>query len=114
MSAPFFLSKQTGRDKEVGLRAAPTGTSQPFSGQLDPLYPLVTDPGHVEAGEYFAVLRSRVLNAHEQRGVRVVLITSAQKGEGKSLISTNLAISVAQLAKYRILLVDGDLRVAAI
>ena len=114
MSASSFLSKKMSQEQDDSIHIAPLATSQPLSGQIDPAYPLVNNPEHVEAGEYFAVLRTRVLNAHERSGARTILITSAQKGEGKSLISTNLAISLAQLAKHRILLVDGDLRVAGI
>src|SRR5579863_1772240 len=77
-------------------------------------YPLLTDPDHKDAAEYYGILRTRLLNARARSGLCSVLITSAQKQEGKSLICTNLAISLAQLGRDRILLVDGDLRMKAI
>jgi succinoglycan biosynthesis transport protein ExoP len=42
-------------------------------------------------------------------GGRVILVTSSVPGEGKSMLSANLAIVCAQRGK-RVLLVDGDLR----
>ena len=76
----------------------------------NPRYPLLIDPDHRGAVENFGLLRTRLLNARAKSGLCSVLITSAQKQEGKSLISYNLAISLAQLGRDRILLVDGDLR----
>jgi capsular exopolysaccharide synthesis family protein len=39
-----------------------------------------------------------------------VMITSALSGEGKSLTSTNLALTLSQSYRRRVLLIDGDLR----
>jgi capsular exopolysaccharide synthesis family protein len=75
-----------------------------------PEYPLLVDPTQTTATEHFSVLRTRLLNTYSRSGLRSVVITSPQTQEGKSLVCTNLAICVAQLEKYRILLVDGDLR----
>lgn len=80
----------------------------------DAKYPLLVDPEQVVAAEHFGVLRSRILNAQAKSGLRSLIITSAQKGEGKSLICLNLALSLTQLERHRILLVDGDLRVKGI
>lgn len=77
-------------------------------------YPLLIDPDHKDATENFSLLRTRLLNARAKSGLRSVLVTSAQKQEGKSFISTNLAISLAQLGRDEILLVDGDLRMKGI
>ncbi len=41
---------------------------------------------------------------------RVLMITSAQRGEGKSLFASHFALVLAQHQQKRILLVDGDLR----
>jgi capsular exopolysaccharide synthesis family protein len=80
----------------------------------DPMYPLVIDTTLVAAAERFGVVRTRVLNAHTKSGVKSVIVTSPQKEEGKSLVCTNLAISLGQLAQHRVLLVDGDLRVKGV
>jgi len=76
----------------------------------NPAYPLLVDPEQRAAAEHFGVIRARLLNARAQSGICSIVITSPQKQDGKSLTSTNLAISLAQLQKERVLLVDGDLR----
>lgn len=74
------------------------------------LYPLALDHSSLAAAEYFGVMRARVVSAHTKAGIRSIMITSAQKQEGKSLICSNLAISFGRLGRYRVLLVDGDMR----
>ena len=44
------------------------------------------------------------------RGVKVVMITSALVGEGKSLTAANLALTLSESYRRRVLLVDADLR----
>jgi capsular exopolysaccharide synthesis family protein len=99
------------------------GEAQPLTDRHDgellilrtnPAYPLLLDEEQVVAAERFSVLRTRVLNAHAKSGIRSVMITSPQKGEGKSLVCVNLAISLAQLGTGQVLLVDADLRVKGI
>lgn len=80
----------------------------------DPAYPLLIDPAQKEAAEYFGIIRTRLLNARSKSELHTVVITSAQKHEGKSLTCLNLSISLAQLQKERILLIDGDLRVRGV
>jgi len=77
-----------------------------------PGYPVVLDPLQSPAAEYFGILRSRLLGVHSRRGIRSLIITSSEKGEGKTMVALNLALSLAQLGQKRILLVDGDLRVS--
>ncbi|HVI09876.1 MAG TPA: CpsD/CapB family tyrosine-protein kinase [Candidatus Binatia bacterium] len=73
-------------------------------------YPLITDPRHKDVAEMFAVLRTRLLTAKAKSGITSVLVSSAQAQEGKSFVCVNLALSVSQLCRDRVLLVDGDLR----
>ena len=53
--------------------------------------------------------RTVVLHAVRQKNFRIVMITSANAGEGKTMLSAHLAASMAR-AGWRILVVDGDLR----
>ena len=59
--------------------------------------------------EAFRGLRTSVLLSTPGRSPRSILVTSAQPGEGKSTIATNLAISMAQLGGH-VLLIDADMR----
>ncbi|MCL6594787.1 MAG: polysaccharide biosynthesis tyrosine autokinase [Firmicutes bacterium] len=64
---------------------------------------------HAALAEAFTSLRTSVLLSAADRPPRTLLVTSALPGEGKTTISTNLAISLAQLGQ-RVLLIDGDMR----
>src|SRR5215467_14087862 len=76
--------------------------------------PLILDLEQKAAQEYFAILRSRVINSCKKSGIRSLLITSPQQEDGKSFISLNLAITIAQLRHGDVLLIDGDLRLSRI
>jgi capsular exopolysaccharide synthesis family protein len=54
-------------------------------------------------------LRAQLLRAVDREGVRVLMITSANSGEGKTSLATQLAASLAR-AWRKTLLIDGDLR----
>lgn len=64
-----------------------------------------------EASESFRVLRSRILHPNDEtKAYRTILVTSAAPREGKSFVSANLGIALAQGVDQRSLLVDCDLR----
>jgi capsular exopolysaccharide synthesis family protein len=46
----------------------------------------------------------------KQSGARVLLVTSAAGGEGKSLTAVNLSLALSSSLEGRVLLLDGDLR----
>jgi capsular exopolysaccharide synthesis family protein len=58
----------------------------------------------------FRMLRTQVLQHLAASGRRSMAITSPHYGDGKSTISSNLALSIAQDVKHTVLLVDLDLR----
>jgi Mrp family chromosome partitioning ATPase len=66
------------------------------------------------AAEQYRSLRTRITRAENGRSVRAIVITSPNKGDGKSLTAANLAITMAQEFQQRVLLVDGDLRRPAV
>jgi succinoglycan biosynthesis transport protein ExoP len=59
--------------------------------------------------EAFRALRTNIQLASPGQPVRSLLVTSAGPVEGKTLVSANLAVSLAQDGK-RVILVDADLR----
>jgi polysaccharide biosynthesis transport protein len=59
--------------------------------------------------EAFRSLRTSVLFSTPEAPPKVLLVTSAGMGEGKTIISTNLAATLAESGS-RVLLIDGDMR----
>ena len=62
------------------------------------------------AAEQYRSLRTRLAQMEGSGGLRTVLITSPQKGEGKSVTASNLALTMAQELQRRVVLVEADLR----
>ncbi len=60
--------------------------------------------------EPYRVLRTRILQAAEEKGGNTVMITSALPGEGKTLTAVNLALTFSKAYLETALLVDCDLR----
>jgi polysaccharide biosynthesis transport protein len=98
-----------------GILPAFTTTKRPlhFSG-----YSVALPPGesiaalkhpHSAYVEALRALRTTLLSTRGGPPPQVVLITSSLEGEGKSTLSANLAVVLAQQGK-RVLLVDSDLR----
>jgi len=58
--------------------------------------------------EKFRVLASRLQYLRKQRPLKRIVITSTVKGEGKSVIAANLAVTLGR--RHKTLLIDGDLR----
>jgi len=67
------------------------------------------DPNTHAAAERFRQLRYRLEAWRARQPNGVLLVTSAIPGEGKTLVATNLAESLA-LASARVLLIDADMR----
>lgn len=66
---------------------------------------------HRETFESFRLLRSKILHPLDGRPVpKSIMVTSAQPQEGKSYVTANLGIALAQGVDQHSLLVDCDLR----
>ena len=66
------------------------------------------------AAEQYRSLRTRLTRSENGRAVRAIIVTSPNKGDGKTLTAANLALTMAQEFQQRVLLVDADLRRPAI
>jgi capsular exopolysaccharide synthesis family protein len=62
------------------------------------------------AAEQYRQLRTRLSHAEGANSLRTVLVTSPQKGEGKSITSANLALTMAQELHRKVVIVEADLR----
>ncbi|MCG2751929.1 MAG: CpsD/CapB family tyrosine-protein kinase [Desulfobacteraceae bacterium] len=69
----------------------------------------VTNPHSFES-EQFRMLKSKLLFPTSGPPPRSILITSAVPGEGKSFITSNTAVSIAQNINEHVLLMDCDIR----
>ena len=70
---------------------------------------LVNSNPKSSVAEAIRMVRTNLMFSLKVKKGKVVLITSSVKGEGKSFVSANLAISFAQKG-LKVLLVDSDLR----
>ena len=64
--------------------------------------------------EQFKHLRTNILFPVSGKPPRSIMVTSAVPGEGKSFVSSNLAVSIAQNIDQHVLLMDCDMRKATI
>jgi len=62
------------------------------------------------AAEQYRILRTRIQSYAKEAGIKTILITSCLPEEGKSTVSSNLSICIAQSINEYALLIDCDLR----
>ena len=60
--------------------------------------------------EQYRKLAASLRHAQLNHGLKVLMVTSAMAGEGKSLTATNLALTFSESYRRTVLLVDADLR----
>jgi protein-tyrosine kinase len=94
-------------DTQVPEPTAPK--PHPFRGRIDSRLVCLQDPSS-PAAECFKVLRSKLLVGDSGELRRTIMVTGAEPADGKSLVSANLAVSIAQGMNHYVLLVDCDLR----
>jgi capsular exopolysaccharide synthesis family protein len=112
MLAYFFDDKvQSVSDVETSI-GVPFLGGVPYwvhSDLVSRIRPIVSDQHRSGAAEAYRALRTNVLAAVEKAGKKIILVTSADSKEGKTLTTLNLAIMIAKTGK-KVLLLDMDLR----
>jgi len=112
-TAPSFPSEPlrgSGAGKPRGDVGASLKSSRSLSGgELHPLLVAALAPQSATAEQYRA-LWTRIPHNQDGSAVRVVLVTSPGRGEGKSLTAAALGLTLANENQRRICLVDADLR----
>jgi capsular exopolysaccharide synthesis family protein len=72
-------------------------------------YPILNGSAWPKLNEAFRTLRTNVIFSSAEQGCRSIVVTSTGPNEGKTLVSANFAISLAE-AGLRVLLLDADMR----
>ena len=81
--------------------------ARPWSLSMEQL-PALLERG--PAVEQFRSLRSRIFELRDINPLKTILVSSGLPQEGKSFVSTNLALSLARHKNSKVLLIDGDMR----
>ncbi len=76
---------------------------------IDPHIIVAADPKS-PISEQYRIVRTNLQSMKPLTNAKVLLVTSSVHGEGKSVSSLNLAISLAQQQGMKVLLIDADLR----
>lgn len=103
-------NEDEGRDKVVPLANSSKYTT---GRKLDANLITFHSPQSVEA-ELFKVLRTNLLFPAKGNVPKTILVTSPLPSDGKSFVSSNLAVSIAQGVEEYVLLVDCDIRKSSI
>lgn len=91
----------------VGIAGADILARIPMRSRSKP--PLIDDPSKARAFEAYRLLRAGALMKMQQLGDGGLIVTSANRGEGKTVVAGNLAVAMA-LDGRRTCLVDANLR----
>jgi capsular exopolysaccharide synthesis family protein len=60
--------------------------------------------------EHYRRLRTKLIQEHEAKPFRTLLVTSPAPQEGKTVTVLNLALSFAMLSNFKVLVIDADMR----
>ena len=126
MSKIYKALEKAEREREEGLKSGDHVTPE-IKEQKVERHAIQSEPQKVEgipsdpklvsflqsgslAAEQFRKLRTYLLRFKIHGAPKTIMVTSAQSGEGKTFVSTNLAISISHELNTHALLVDCDLR----
>ncbi len=107
-------SVKTGDEIERHVKAPFLGLIDKYegdgsAGSAGSAYLVTINAPKSNTSENFRKIRTNIIFSSQEANRRVLLVTSAVPREGKTLVSVNLAVVMAQSGK-RVLLVDCDLR----
>jgi capsular exopolysaccharide synthesis family protein len=93
----------------VGYAEPPTTAHLESDVKLAPVLVAALQPLS-SAAEQYRSLRSRIAQADNGSGLRVIQISSPGRHDGKTTTALNLALTMAQEFQRRVLMLDADLR----
>jgi capsular exopolysaccharide synthesis family protein len=103
------VSKFQKADQEIALDELGDDMLVIVDRSVNPYLVLFHDPTSFRA-EQFRALRNQLVAMNPDGSAKTLVLTSAIKGEGKTVASINLAMAFAELERHSVLLVDADLR----
>jgi capsular exopolysaccharide synthesis family protein len=99
------LTAERPPDPAPATASATLGTSGASAEKL-----VVTSRPEQSTVEQYRKLAATLHHAQADRDLKVVMVCSAVSGDGKTLTSTNLALTLSESYRRRVLLIDADLR----
>jgi protein-tyrosine kinase len=109
-SQPKFVEPQSWKSESPVVPPAASGPTlsrvSPSVG-APPVAPRAIDPASVEQ---YRRLAASLHSLQGQRGVKIVMVTSSVPREGKTLTAANLALTLSEGYRRRVLLIDADMR----
>lgn len=103
---------KTTRDVERLFNLPVIGYITEITEKGDNLTYVAENPNSILA-ESFRLLRSNIEFFQVSRPIKTILVTSPSQGNGKTMVATNLALSISQ-GEQEVVLVDADLRRPAV
>jgi protein-tyrosine kinase len=100
-------TERSSREQGEGALDLSKVVRRPWAPSLERL-PSLLERG--PAVEQFRSLRSRIYELRDISPLKSIMVSSGMPQEGKSFISTNLALSLARHKNSKVLLIDGDMR----
>ncbi len=90
---------------------SPVVSEIPLTGQIevDPHIVCATDTKSPIAEQY-RILKTNLQSLRHRANFKTIVVTSAVHGEGKSVTSVNLALTLARQEQLKVALVDADMR----
>ena len=115
--APATAAEEQGGTVDVlpvdqALTAGPVGRMALFKGFKKELAGrlVASENAPPLLAEQFRRLAASLHHSQIVQGTKIVMVTSASPGDGKTLTSTNLALTLSESYRRQVLLIDADLR----
>ena len=113
----FRLDESSGKDRAKQEAKADADSSQESAVEsviiveqsLNPYLVLFHDPTSYRA-EQIRGLRNKLIAMNPDSAAKTLVVTSAIRGEGKSVTAINLAMAFAERERTPVILVDADMR----
>lgn len=104
---------RTRKDKPAGAQAVNDDVVLIVDRAVNPFLVLFHEPAGYRA-EQIRALRNRLLALNTDGEPKTLVVTSAARGESKTVAALNLAMALAELERQQVVVVDADLRRPAV